>query len=631
MIQIYKRENINYDTNGDMTLFPISCSLKSILNGAWELTLTHPLDDEDRWKYMEEEAMIAAPTWMGEKQLFRIDKVEKTDTEVTAAAYPVFFDSADDCFLLDTRPERKNGQQALDIMTAGTKYRGESDITEVSTAYFVRRNLMDAINGEDEPTFVQRWGGEILYDNYKIIINERVGGDYGTEIRYGKNMNGLNYQIDMSTVVTRIVPVSYNGYTLDGDAPWVDSPNIGKYAKIHTREMKFDDVKLREDANEDDEENGVIVCDNIEELQAALVEKCKEQYEAKVDVPAVTIDVSMLDLSRTEEYKEYEILERVGLGDTVHCYHSKLDITTEARVIELTWDCIRDVSEEIKLGDYEYNYFSELSSALDVVNKIVGPGNTVVAERVQGVLNAMNTQLHYQKNVAKKQDVRAILFEDLDRNSQTYGAMCLGTQGFQIANERTQDGRDWDWRTAFTAKGGYADVLITGLLADKTGRSFWDLGTGEIQLTGIFQQIDTDGKKSVDIKNNQVRFFDWEIDGKYVGSIGNTRITEDKRTGVAIWCEKGNYISIGYREATGKILSLLKCDTTSDEPPFIANTYSGTMPVSANTNYNITVKNGLIVGWENMKQISEKMEVGENGEEDRAGRIYPVGQVESAN
>ena len=59
--------------------------------------------------------------------------------------------------------------------------------------------------------------------------------------------------------VTRIVPVAYNGYTLDTDHPWVDSPLVDKYAKIYTKEMKFDDVRLQEDA-EGDAEDDVIVC-----------------------------------------------------------------------------------------------------------------------------------------------------------------------------------------------------------------------------------------------------------------------------------------------------------------------------------------------------------------------------------
>ena len=512
MIQCYKPDNTNYENNGDITLFPTSCELSCEINGTWELNMSHPIDSDGRWKYLSEEAVISAPTFQSDKQLFRVDKCVKSDSSVDVTAYPIFFDSADDCFLMDTRPTNQNGQNALNIMTQGSKYSGESDITTGGTAYFVRRNLMDAINGEDSPTFIQTWGGEILYDNFKVIINERVGGDYGVEIRYGKNMNGLSYTVDMSDVVTRIVPVAYNGRTMSGNTPWVDSENIDKYAKKYIREVKFEDVKLAEDAS-DSEEEDVIICADQAALNAALTQKCEDMYAAGADLPAVTIQVTMIDLAKTEQYKDFEDLVSVGLGDTVHCYNYKLGITTDARVIKLTWDCIRNQAGEMTLGDYEYNYFSELTSSLQAVSQIIGPGNTVVAERVAGVLNAINTQLRYQKNVAQKQDVRAILFEDTDPKSPTYGAMCLGTQGFQIADSRTADGKDWDWTTAFTAKGGYANTLITGLLSDKKGKSFWNLDTGEMQLSGTFIQQDNSG--GVSMRNGAMFFMN--SNGKTVG------------------------------------------------------------------------------------------------------------------
>ena len=512
MIQCYKADNANYENNGDITLFPTSCELSCEINGTWELNMSHPIDSDGRWKYLSEEAVISAPTFQSDKQLFRVDKCVKSDSSVDVTAYPIFFDSADDCFLMDTRPTNQNGQSALNIMTQGSKYSGESDITTGGTAYFVRRNLMDAINGEGSPTFIQTWGGEILYDNFKVIINERVGGDYGVEIRYGKNMNGLSYTVDMSDVVTRIVPVAYNGRTMSGNTPWVDSENIDKYAKKYIREVKFEDVKLAEDAS-DSEEEDVIICADQAALNAALTQKCEDMYAAEADLPAVTIQVTMIDLAKTEQYKDFEDLVSVGLGDTVHCYNYKLGITTDARVIKLTWDCIRNQAGEMTLGDYEYNYFSELTSSLQAVSQIIGPGNTVVAERVAGVLNAINTQLRYQKNVAQKQDVRAILFEDTDPDSPTYGAMCLGTQGFQIADSRTADEKDWDWTTAFTAKGGYANTLITGLLSDKKGKSFWNLDTGEMQLSGTFIQQDNSG--GVSMRNGAMFFMN--SNGKTVG------------------------------------------------------------------------------------------------------------------
>ncbi len=595
MIQIYAKGNTDYTWNGDMVLFPESCKLSAKLNDTWMMELTHPRDTEGRWKSIEEECVISAPTFIGKNQLFRIREVEKTDTEIIATALPVFLDAEDECFLLDVRPTVKNGQQALDIMMEGSKYHGESDITKTSTAYFEMRNLVDAINGTDEPTFIKRWGGEILYDNYKIIINERVGGDYGVEARYGKNMEGIEYHLDMSEVITRIIPVAYNGYKISGQHPWVDSENIDKYEKKYVRKIKFEDVKMREDAQAEDEDKGVLICDTQDDLDRALTQRCKEEFENGADLPAVSIDINMVELSRTEEYKGFEILEKVGLGDDIKCRHKELDITTKERVIEITWDCIRNIPVTIVLGDFEYDYFQELAYSLNAVNEILGPGNTVVAERVQGVLNAINTQLRYQKNVAQRQDVRAILFEDLDPESELFGALAIGTQGFQIADKRTADGRDWDWSTAFTARGGYADVLIAGILSDKTGKSFWNLDTGEMQLTGVFRQFAVNGYKSVDIQNNQIRFYAWNDNGNPVGKITSVKKTGSDRVGIGMYCDTGDRLVLGYDDGSGSdgnLKPVFEFDSSKlDETPRIINTASGTFPAGGQV---IEVEHGLI-------------------------------------
>lgn len=120
MIQIYNIENTNFDQNGDMSLFPSSASVHAVLNGIWEVTLEHPKDSEDRWKYIKEGAVVKMPSFNGE-QLFRITHKEKSDSGISADLQPIFMDAADDCFLLDVRPTDKTGQQALDIMTAPNK------------------------------------------------------------------------------------------------------------------------------------------------------------------------------------------------------------------------------------------------------------------------------------------------------------------------------------------------------------------------------------------------------------------------------------------------------------------------------------------------------------------------------
>lgn len=508
MIQIYKPENTGYEKNGDMPLLPTTATVHAVLNGEWEVTLEHPIDEDGRWKYIIEDAVVKMPSFNGD-QLFRVKRKEKSDDGITAEMQPIFMDAKDDCFLKDVRPTEKTGQQALDMMTEpNKKYSARSNITNISTAYYQTKNLIEAISAEDENSFINRWGGEVIYDNYTIVINDRAGDDYGYEVLYGKNIpeNGISEEIETRDIVTRIVPKAYNGNMIEGDAPWIDSPEIEKYPTIRYGVMEFEDVKMREDAQEDDEEDGITVCDTQEQLEEALKKKCEEQFEAGVDKPTVTLSVDIVMLEGTDLYKDFEDLTKVSLGDTVHCRHSKLNIVTDARVIELEWDCLEKRVDSVVVGEFQYNYIDDATSMMNRVESAIRPDGSVIGQQVKGVLNAINTQLRYQKNVAQTQDVRAILFEDTNPDSLLYGAMCLGTQGFQIADKRTEDGRDWDWSTAFTAKGGYADVLIAGILADKTGKNFWNLDTGEMQLSGILKQLT--GAGGMEIRDGAIRFLD---------------------------------------------------------------------------------------------------------------------------
>nr|WP_297883813.1 phage tail spike protein [uncultured Blautia sp.] len=489
MIQIYDPGNTKYDFNGDVTLEPYSCECTMVLNDAWSLELEALIDKEGKFKHIVKEAVISAPTPVSDRQLFRICETEKTDSSVTAIALPIFYDSKDDHVLLDVRPTGKNGQQALDIICAGSKYSGESNITKATTAYYIRKNLMEAINGDLDQSFISRWGGEILYDNYKVIINERVGGDYGARAEFGYNLEGIKEHVDMSNVVTRIIPVAYNGYTLDGNTPWVDSPNIKKYQKVYTRTMEFSDIKLKEDSTEDteDDENA---CNTLEELRRRLIEECQKQYAAGADLPEITYEVDMISLEGTEEYKDYENLEKVGLGDDVKCKHHILEIETTARVTELTYDCINRRNQKIKLGKFSKTAFDSQFDTEHKIESIIAPDGSVMAEKVQGILNGIYTQLKLQSTVAKKVNGRAFTVEDLDPDSPLYGCMTWGTQGLQLAVRRTADGRDWDWTTAITAQGIVANAIIAGVLSDKTGTNYWNLDTGEFRLTSKAFTVD---------------------------------------------------------------------------------------------------------------------------------------------
>lgn len=469
MIQIYKPSNTKYNQNGDMTLLPTKAQVRTVLNGAWQAEIEHPIDKEGRWKYIQDESVLKMPSFNGE-QLFRIKKKKKEENSITATAVPIFMDSGSDCYLRDVRPTNVDGQQALTQMLApNAKYSGESDIKLKTTAYYQDQNFIHALNGGEDNSFTNRWGGEIIYDNFQVIVNKRAGGDYGVQVLYGKNIekNGISEEVDFQNVVTRIYPKSYNGHMLSGKG-YVDSPIIQSYPTVKCATLAFEDVKMKEDAQEGDEDSGIVICETQAQLDEALKRKCVEQFGAGIDKPKVTISVKMVMLQNMQEYQEYKMLEKISLGDTVHCKHAELGIVTEARVIELTYDAVSETVESVVIGDYAHDYFGGLSDVATRVEVAIRPDGTVVGQQIQGLIDMTAAQMKLQNTKAKKANVRAILFEDKDPDSPLYGAMCVGTQGLQIAKKRTADGRDWAWSTFGNANGFFADLIVAGtMLADR--------------------------------------------------------------------------------------------------------------------------------------------------------------------
>lgn len=458
MIEVYVKGNEDYGSNGDMTLTPTTCEVELTVEGVAELTLEHPIDDLGRWEYLVTDNVIAAPTPYSKKQLFRIYDYTKTETEVTAYARHVFYDSAGE-MLVDVRPTDKTGQEALDIILSGTKYKAKTNIKTRSTAYYIRKNIMEAIGGDDENSFINRWGGERMYDNFTVIINDRLGGDYGACAEFGRNMTGIEADISIDDVVTRIIPVSYNGHTLEGEEPWIDSPLIGSYANPRTAVIKFEDVKLLEDCQEGEEGFST-----LELLREELKRRCTKEYENGLDKPKVNYKVDLVEVANTEDYKDYKKLTTVGIGDDVLTKDRKLKINVTARCIRLVYDCIEEENAEVELGNFIENYFDKTTSAADIIQKVTREDGTLKAEEVYGKIDAVKAQLKAQRDISQPSEVRAVIFEDLVEGSPTYGAMSIGTMGFCIASERTADGKDWDWKTFGTGRGFYADYICVGQL-----------------------------------------------------------------------------------------------------------------------------------------------------------------------
>ena len=479
-IEIYLKTNTNYEMNGDITLAPISCTYKA---SEYLVTLDHPIDDIGRWKYIDYENVIAAEE-DGKKKLYRIFNVVKSLYSITAYARPLFFDLIDNV-LLDVRPTLKNGEEALNIILEGTGFTGHSNISTINTSYYVRKNIVEAILGDDENSFLNRWGGEVYLDNFDIYINDKIGSDNGVRVEFGYNLNEIEEDINIEEVATRIIPTGYNGIMLEGNTPWVDSPLINKYTKPKMRVINFDDVKVKE--SEADEEG----FNTIEEARQELIKRCNKLYEEGIDKPSVNYKIDMINLANTTAYKDYIKLVTVNEGDTVTCYIPGLDIDVKARVIDYEEDLITGEYISLELGNAISNFFKEQADVQSKINNILNSNGTVKGNEIQGFLDATKAKLIAQKEIGQLQDVRAFIWEDLDPNSPTYGCMIGGSAGIQISQQRTPDGKDWDFTTAITAEGIIADEIVGRLFSSKNGMTkIW-------METGTFESELPDGSKIV--------------------------------------------------------------------------------------------------------------------------------------
>lgn len=253
MINIYGKNNTNYNTNGDATLIPIKADLTITLNGSWQLEIEVPYDKEKRYELIEEGAVIICDVGCirelaSTRQRFRIYDYKKGISSVTAIAFPVAMESTHDAPIDNLVISGKTGVQAMAQIQAKTsKYTLYSDITRTGSTSFANTNVNNAIASGSDGCFIDVWGGEIVYDNLKFSVLNRVGNNEQNKhkIIYGKDITDISYEKDDSGLITRIYPISSDSIRLNGSG-YVDSPKVSQYPIIHSRYMSAP-YKLIED------------------------------------------------------------------------------------------------------------------------------------------------------------------------------------------------------------------------------------------------------------------------------------------------------------------------------------------------------------------------------------------------
>ncbi|HDX9587586.1 TPA: phage tail protein [Bacillus pseudomycoides] len=363
MITLYKPNETDFTHNGigilDANIYdPV---VEETLNGLFIFSFRYPLF-APHGAEIEGQCIIKAPTPDGE-QLFRVARPQPSMGELKVLCYHIFYDLTDN-LIEDTFIENKSGTAALDQLSTKCQYphpfKFFSDISKVSSSRLVRKNPVEAIldTGQDN-CFLNRWGGEVKRDNFNVHILVNRGKDRGVVIQHKKNLLGYEGDIDWQSPVTRIMPLGFNGLMLP--EKYVDSPNINKYPRPKIRVVEFKDVKAQDDKNNDP---NAVPLDKAYEM---LRQFSKEMYsKQKVDQPKATYKVTFQELSQTEEYKDFAVLQRVYMGDTVTVQHGEDNIDIQAKVISYKYDPIIEEYISLTLGNYKES-FTNIAGKIDQI------------------------------------------------------------------------------------------------------------------------------------------------------------------------------------------------------------------------------------------------------------------------
>lgn len=346
------------------------------LNGGFTLRFNYPADGPAAQYLVLENIVACRVPGMQVRQGFRISEVATTlDGVFEVTAHHMFYDLAAN-LVADTFVVNETAGDALkQLLNAANSRHGftasSSDTNTRASARIVRQPLAAAIlDTKSDNSFVSRWGGELAFDNWHIHHAPRRGRDAGVVIWDRKNLTGYESALDYTTVVTRILPVGYDGLLLP--ELYVDSPRIGDYVAPRIRVIRYGSVKAIKDPDKPREDELP-----LEQAHTKLRELAKAEFSSRhVDQPACSYKVSFIDLASTREYEGLRDLETVALGDSVTVRNDDLNIALTARVVAYDYDPLVGEYISVELG-------STAAKFTDITHTI----NTARAEAAQaGVL-----------------------------------------------------------------------------------------------------------------------------------------------------------------------------------------------------------------------------------------------------
>ncbi|OKL48145.1 hypothetical protein BSR28_00050 [Boudabousia liubingyangii] len=341
------------------------------LGGTFALEFDYPLTAQGA-SSLRVGNLVRCPAPVLGGQFFRIHHLETNEQHlVHVTAQHVFYDLAAN-LLMDTNLVGEDANSALNRVLAGAQFKhpftATSNLSTRASARLVRVSIASVLMDADlDNGIVNRWGGELIRNNTHLSLVARRGSDNGVQIRAGKNLLSMTASVDYSTVVTRIVPVGFDGLMLP--EKWVDSGKLSSYPHPRISVIKFDHIKSTATPNGASAEDAL----PPKQAEAALRRAAKEQFTLqRIDEPTRTWTVNLVDLAGTKEYAHLRALESVAIGDVVTVKDLDAGVDVSARVVAYQYNPLTEGYAQVTLGSFTPRITSQSARAVTLASGAMG-------------------------------------------------------------------------------------------------------------------------------------------------------------------------------------------------------------------------------------------------------------------
>lgn len=392
MIRLWNSTETTFKGNRWVLNESTKCNVTEVTNGEFALDLEYPLKDtKDLSKYFLRGNLITCPVMDDRpEQQFRIRKADKTSRGVVIYAQSKLIADLGSNYIrpmaLTSLTRKQAIQTVLNAALEPHSFKVGTKDTSTNTNVIVNiqeGTVLNALIGK-ENSILSEYGGEFIINNDTFDIVDSRGANRKFKISYGKNIESIKETIDDTDLATVLIPKS-GDYRLP--EYYIESPIVGNYEKRYFQEV---DMNLNIWDGTDTKKDDQIT---IAEAYALMRTTCTNMFlKDKVDQVAFNYAIDLISLRKTEEYKNYNIVEKVYLGDTVTVNHKLLNVNLEGKVNKTIYNVLLDKYSNVEIGFAKQDITDIIKTAV----KSIKFAKDEIKLELNNSITKVNTQLSLQ-------------------------------------------------------------------------------------------------------------------------------------------------------------------------------------------------------------------------------------------